>query len=70
MEITDLLVATSKNKASDLHISTKSPPLMRINGDILPLDMPPLSAEDVKRMLFSIMKIGRASCRERVSSPV
>ncbi len=55
MEITDLLVATSKNKASDLHISTKSPPLMRINGDILPLDMPALNADDVKRMLFSIM---------------
>ena len=55
MEITDLLMATHKNKASDLHISTKNPPIMRVNGDVLPLDMPPLSAEEVKRMLYSIM---------------
>jgi len=55
MEISELLIATYKNKASDLHISTKNPPLMRVNGDMLPLDMPPLSAEDVKRILYSIM---------------
>ncbi len=55
MEISELLIATCKNKASDLHISTKNPPLMRVNGDMLPLDMPPLSAEDVKRILYSIM---------------
>ncbi len=55
MEITDLLMATHKNKASDLHLSAKNPPIMRVNGDMLPLDMPPLAAEDVKTMLFSIM---------------
>lgn len=55
MEITDLLMATHKNKASDLHLSTRNPPIMRVNGDMLPLDMPALDAEEVKRMLFSIM---------------
>lgn len=55
MEITDLLIATQKNKASDLHLSTKNPPLMRVNGDMLPLDMPSLGSEEVKRMLYSIM---------------
>lgn len=55
MEITDLLFATKKNKASDLHLSAKNPPIMRVNGDMLQLDMPPLSAEDVKVMLHSIM---------------
>ncbi len=55
MEITDLLIATQKNKASDLHLSAKNPPLMRVNGDMLPLDMPALSAEEVKRMIYSIM---------------
>lgn len=55
MEITDLLMATHKNKASDLHLSTRNPPIMRVNGDMLPLDMPPLDGEEVKRMLFSIM---------------
>lgn len=55
MEITDLLIATHKNKASDLHLSTRNPPIMRVNGDMLPLDMPSLDAEEVKRMLYSIM---------------
>jgi twitching motility protein PilT len=55
MEITDLLMATHKNKASDLHLSTRNPPIMRVNGDMLPLDMPPLDGEEVKRMLYSIM---------------
>jgi twitching motility protein PilT len=65
MEITDLLVATHKNKASDLHISTKNPPLMRVNGDMLPLDMPSLSAEEVKRMIYSIMTDQQRSDYER-----
>ncbi len=65
MEITDLLIATHKNKASDLHISTKNPPLMRVNGDMLPLDMPALSAEEVKRMLYSIMTDQQRSDYER-----
>jgi twitching motility protein PilT len=65
MEITDLLMATHKNKASDLHISTRNPPLMRVNGDMLPLDMPSLSAEEVKRMLYSIMTDQQRSDYER-----
>jgi twitching motility protein PilT len=65
MEITDLLMATHKNKASDLHISTKNPPIMRVNGDMLPLDMPALSADEVKRMLFSIMSEQQRTDYER-----
>ena len=55
MEITDLLMATHKNRASDLHLSTKNPPLMRVNGDMLPLDVPPLDQDAIKRMIYSIM---------------
>ncbi len=55
MEITDLLMATYKNKASDLHLSTKNPPIMRVNGDMLPLNMPALDQDTIKRMIHSIM---------------
>lgn len=55
MEVTDLLVATHKNKASDLHLSTKNPPIMRVHGDMLPLDMPALTAEQIRKMIYSIM---------------
>ncbi len=55
MEITDLLVATQRNKASDLHLSAGNSPIMRVSGDMLPIDMPPLTAEDVKTLVYAIM---------------
>jgi twitching motility protein PilT len=65
MEINDLLTATHKNKASDLHISSRNPPIMRVNGDVLPLDMPSLNSDEVKRMLYSIMTEQQRSDYER-----
>lgn len=45
-----------KCKASDLHLKAESHPLLRIQGEIMPLkQMPPLSAEQVKQMAMSIM---------------
>ena len=55
MEITDLLVFTQKNKASDLHLSTSNPPILRIHGDMMPYNSPALTVDDIKRMLYSIM---------------
>lgn len=55
MDISDLLVATQKNKASDLHLSANNPPIMRLNGDMLPIESPPLAPDDIKVMLYSIM---------------
>ena len=65
MEITDLLIATHKNKASDLHLSTKNPPLMRVHGDMLALKMPALDATQVKHMLHAIMTEQQRSDYER-----
>ncbi len=55
MEITDLLISTQKNNASDLHLSTGSPPILRIHGEMVPYKAPPLAADDIKRMLYSVM---------------
>ena len=55
MDITELLVFAQKNDASDLHLSTGNPPLLRINGDIIPMKMPPLEADQVKALLYSIL---------------
>lgn len=65
MEITDLLIATQKNKASDLHLSTRNPPIMRVHGDIMPIDSPPLDAAAVKNLLYSIMTEQQRSDYER-----
>ncbi len=55
MEITELLAHTTKHKASDLHLSSTHAPVLRINGDMLPLKMKPLAPDEVKAMIYSIM---------------
>jgi twitching motility protein PilT len=65
MEITDLLVFTQKNKASDLHLSTSNPPILRIHGEMVPYKSPPLTTDDIKRMLYSIMTEQQRSDYER-----
>lgn len=55
MDINDLLTYTAKNKASDLHLSTGNPPMLRLHGDMLPYGAQPLTQEDVLSMLHSIM---------------
>lgn len=65
MDIADLLVAAQKNRASDLHLSPNNPPILRVNGDMIPLESPPLSADQIKTMLYSIMTEQQRSDYER-----
>lgn len=55
MDITDLLVLTKKNNASDLHLASGNPPILRINGEMVQHKAPPVSADELKTMLYSIM---------------
>ena len=56
MTIEDLLQIALKKKASDLHLITDSPPILRIDGGLVPvLGEPPLSDELVKELVFSIL---------------
>lgn len=55
MEITELLVFAQKNHASDLHLSTNNPPLLRVHGDMVPMKMGALTGEAIKQLLYSIM---------------
>jgi len=54
-EMEELFRAMVEWKASDLHISSGSPPMLRHDGEIkfLP-ERPPLTAEDTQRMLWAI----------------
>ncbi len=40
-----------ENKASDLHLSTGNAPIIRINGELVRLDSPPLVHEELLAML-------------------
>src|ERR1700761_122983 len=50
-----LLRAMIEKGASDMHITTGSPPLLRIDGAIVPLKLPPLAPVDTKQLCYSIM---------------
>ena len=41
--------------ASDLHLRSNEPPMLRIHGELARQDLPPLSAERLDNMLLSIM---------------
>jgi twitching motility protein PilT len=41
--------------ASDMHITTGSPPLLRIDGAIVPLKLPPLSPVETKQLCYSVL---------------
>jgi twitching motility protein PilT len=55
MEITELLAFAVKNKASDLHLSAGLPPMIRVNGDVRRINLPPMEHKDVHAMVYDIM---------------
>ena len=50
-----LLKAMIEKGASDMHITTGAPPLLRIDGSIVPLKLPPLSPVDTKQLCYSVL---------------
>jgi twitching motility protein PilT len=50
-----LLKAMVEKGASDMHITAGAPPLLRIDGEVIPLKLPPLSPIDTKQLCYSIM---------------
>lgn len=55
MDVSELLAFTVKNGASDLHISSGEPPMIRIHGDMTRIKMPELAERDVQDMVYDIM---------------
>lgn len=43
-----------EQKASDLHLSTGNPPILRIHGELQRVDFPPLENDSLKAMLYEI----------------
>src|SRR5271169_2517540 len=50
-----LLKAMIEKGASDMHITTGSPPLLRIDGQIVPLKLPPLGPIETKQLCYSVL---------------
>jgi twitching motility protein PilT len=55
MELDRLLKFMTDKGASDLHLKPTRPPLLRINGRLLPVEMQPLTPDDLNEMLLGIL---------------
>ncbi len=64
MDITQLLAFAVEQGASDCHLSSGEPPLVRINGDLKKLDHPVLTKEEVHSMVYDIMSDGHRKAFE------
>src|SRR5438105_12124329 len=55
LTLSELLKKMLEMAGSDLHLTTNSPPQVRVHGSLRPLDMPQLSPADTKQLAYSVM---------------
>lgn len=55
MDIAELLAFSCKNNSSDLHLSAGLPPMIRVDGDLRKINVPPLEHRDVIKIIYDIM---------------
>ncbi len=53
--LSELLKKMIEMSGSDLHLTTNSPPQIRVHGHLQPLDMPPLTAAETKQLAYSVL---------------
>src|SRR5439155_8232972 len=49
----------AEQKASDLHLSTNNSPMLRINGDLVRVDFPPMKNDELKATVYEIAPEGK-----------
>lgn len=55
MNLIELLNLGVEKEASDIHITVGRPPILRINGELFPLNMPAFKPEDAKKLVFEVL---------------
>jgi twitching motility protein PilT len=50
-----LLKTMVEKGGTDLHITTNSPPLIRVDGTLVTLSHPPMTAVDTKKLAYSVL---------------
>lgn len=55
LEIDKLFRLAIKHNASDIHLQVDRPPIYRIRGALKPLEMPPISEEEMIKLAFPMM---------------
>jgi len=57
----------AEQHASDLHLSTNNPPLLRIHGELVRVDYPALKADELKAMVYEIAPEGKIKVFEETN---
>jgi twitching motility protein PilT len=55
MDITELLAFSAKQGASDLHLSSGLPPMIRVDGDVRRINLPAMEHKQVHSLIYEIM---------------
>lgn len=55
LSLSDLLKKMLEANGSDLHVTVGTPPQIRVDGRLRPLEMPPLSPADTKQLAYSVL---------------
>src|SRR6476646_358614 len=55
VSLQQLLKVMIEKGASDMHITTGAPPLLRVDGSVLPLSLPALGPIETKHLCYSIL---------------
>ncbi len=65
MDLKELLKLSIQKKASDLHLTENSPPVLRIDGKLVLTDEKPLIKEELKKAIYSMLSDNQKEKFER-----
>ena len=55
INVKEMLATAIENDASDIHINAAMPPIMRVNTELIAMDLPSLNDEDIRQMLLDMI---------------
>ncbi len=55
MDLRELLLMANERKASDLHLTFDTPPILRIDGDLVSTDREPLTKDQLKKIIYGVL---------------
>ncbi len=55
LKLQQLLKAMIDKGASDMHITVDAPPFFRVDGQVIPVKLPPLAREETKELCYSLI---------------
>ncbi len=55
IDVKEMLTRAIEHGASDVHVNAAMPPIMRVNTELIAMDLPALSDEDIRQMLLGMI---------------